>query len=127
MNIDREIRLYLKHIKLLLPAYSRPERKYLADLKNRIQDIVQEHPDISIKGIEDLLGTPLEISQSYIASLDPDVLLKRLSATRIIKRIFILLIICAIILVSVFTSFLYKAYLDSKNTVITNTETVITD
>lgn len=127
MNIDREIRLYLKHIKLLLPAYNRPERKYLADLKNRIQDIVQEHPDISIKGIEDLLGTPLEISQSYIASLDPDVLLKRLSATRIIKRIFILLIICAIILVSVFTSFLYKAYLDSKNTVITNTETVITD
>ena len=127
MNIDREIRLYLKHIKLLLPAYNRPERKYLADLKNRIQDIVQEHPDISIKGIEDLLGTPLEISQSYIASLDPDVLLKRLSATRIIKRIFILLIICAIILVSVFTSFLYKAYLDSKNTVITNTETIITD
>lgn len=127
MNIDREIRLYLKHIKLLLPAYNRPERKYLADLKNRIQDIVQEHPDISIKGIEDLLGTPLEISQSYITSLDPDVLLKRLSATRIIKRIFILLIICAIILISVFTSFLYKAYLDSKNTVITNTETIITD
>jgi len=127
VNIDREIRLYLKHIKLLLPAYNHPERKYLADLKSRIQDIIQEHPDISIKGIEDLLGTPLEISQSYIASLDSDVLLKRLSATRIIKRIFILLIICAIILVSVFTSFLYKAYLDSKNTVITNTETVITD
>lgn len=127
MNIDQEIKLYLKHIKLLLPAYNRPEKQYLTDIENRIQDIVQECHDITIKDIEDQLGTPLEISQSYIASLDTDILLKRLSIARTIKRIFILLVICAVLSVSIFTCFTYKAYLDSKNTIITNTETVITD
>lgn len=127
MNIDHEIKLYLKHIKLLLPAYNHPEKQYLTDIENRIQDILQENCDITIKDIEDQLGTPLEISQSYIASLDTDILLKRLSIARIIKRIFILLVICAVLSVSIFAGFTYKAYLDSKNTVITNTDTIITD
>lgn len=61
MNIDHEIKLYLKHIKLLLPAYNHPEKQYLTDIENRIQDILQENCDITIKDIEDQLGTPLEM------------------------------------------------------------------
>lgn len=127
MSIEKDIKSYLKSIRLLLPAYSHPEKEFLADIENRIQDIVLECPDITIKDIEDQLGTPLEISQSYIASLDTDDLLKRLSNSRIVKRIFIGFVVCAVLSISIFAGFTYKAYLDSKNTVITNTETIITD
>ena len=127
MNINKDIKSYLKSIRLLLPAHSYPEKEFLTDIENRIQDIVLECPNITIKDIENQLGTPLEISQSYIASLDTDDLLKRLSNSRIVKRIFIGFVVCAVLSISIFAGFSYKAYLDSKNTVITNTETIITD
>ena len=127
MNINKDIKSYLKSIRLLLPAHSYPEKEFLTDIENRIQDIVLECSNITIKDIENQLGTPLEISQSYIASLDTDDLLKRLSNSRIVKRIFIGFVVCAVLSISIFAGFTYKAYLDSKNTVITNTETIITD
>ena len=127
MNINKDIKSYLKSIRLLLPAHSYPEKEFLTDIENRIQDIVLECPNITIKDIENQLGTPLEISQSYIASLDTDDLLKRLTNSRIVKRIFIGFVVCAVLSISIFAGFSYKAYLDSKNTVITNTETIITD
>lgn len=127
MNINKDIKSYLKSIRLLLPAHSYPEKEFLTDIENRIQDIVLECPNITIKDIENQLGTPLEISQSYIASLDTDDLLKRLSNSLIVKRIFIGFVVCAVLSISIFAGFTYKAYLDSKNTVITNTETIITD
>ena len=127
MTINKDIKSYLKSIRLLLPAHSYPEKEFLTDIENRIQDIVLECPNITIKDIENQLGTPLEISQSYIASLDTDDLLKRLSNSRIVKRIFIGFVVCAVLSISIFAGFTYKAYLDSKNTVITNTETIITD
>ena len=127
MNINKDIKSYLKSIRLLLPAHSYPEKEFLTDIENRIQDIVLECPNITIKDIENQLGTPLEISQSYIASLDTDDLLKRLSNSRIVKRIFIGFVVCAVLSISIFAGFTYKSYLDSKNTVITNTETIITD
>lgn len=127
MDINKDIKLYLKSIRLLLPAHSHPEKEFLTDIETRIRDIVLEYPDITIKDIEEQLGTPLEISQNYIASLDTDDLLKRLSNSRIVKRIFIVFVICAVFSISIFAGFTYKAYLDSKNTVITNTETIITD
>ena len=127
MNINKDIKSYLKSIRLLLPAHSYPEKEFLTDIENRIQDIVLECPNSTIKDIENQLGTPLEISQSYIASLDTDDLLKRLSNSRIVKRIFIGFVVCAVLSISIFAGFTYKAYLDSKNTVITNTETIITD
>lgn len=127
MNINKDIKSYLKSIRLLLPVHSYPEKEFLTDIENRIQDIVLECPNITIKDIENQLGTPLEISQSYIASLDTDDLLKRLSNSRIVKRIFIGFVVCAVLSISIFAGFTYKAYLDSKNTVITNTETIITD
>ena len=127
MNINKDIKSYLKSIRLLLPAHSYPEKEFLTDIENRIQDIVLECPNITIKDFENQLGTPLEISQSYIASLDTDDLLKRLSNSRIVKRIFIGFVVCAVLSISIFAGFTYKAYLDSKNTVITNTETIITD
>ena len=96
MNINKDIKSYLKSIRLLLPAHSYPEKEFLTDIENRIQDIVLECPNITIKDIENQLGTPLEISQSYIASLDTDDLLKRLSNSRIVKRIFIGFVVCAV-------------------------------
>ena len=39
MNINKDIKSYLKSIRLLLPAHSYPEKEFLTDIENRIQDI----------------------------------------------------------------------------------------
>lgn len=127
MNINKDIKAYIRSIKLLLPMYGHSERDFIIDLTARIHEFVQESPTITIKDIEAQFGTPHEISQSYISTMDMDIFIKRLSITRILRRIFIAFIVYCILVVSIFAVFTYKAYLDSKNTIITNTETVLSD
>ncbi len=127
MSTNKEIQNYLNKIKLLLPVRNKASRNFIRNISERVNEVVQESPEITFEEIENQLGTPFEIAQSYIASLDLEVLIKQLSITRILRRIFATVLICLILSVSIFATFTYKAYLDSKNTVVTNTTTVIAD
>lgn len=54
----------------------------------RIEDYLDENPNATMQDIENQFGTPMEIAQSYMSSLDLDVLLKRLSISRFVRRFF---------------------------------------
>ena len=86
MQMSKEIKKYLKEIKLLLPAFNKDEKKFLRDLTERIEDYLDENPNATMQDIENQFGTPMEIAQSYMSSLDLDVLLKRLSISRFVRR-----------------------------------------
>ena len=92
-----------------------------------IDDYLDENPKATIQDIEDQFGTPMEIAQSYMSSLDLDVLLKRLSISRFIRRFFAIAAICMILGLCVYSICMYKAYICYKDTLVTNSETVIVD
>ncbi|OLR55640.1 hypothetical protein BHK98_05920 [Hornefia porci] len=125
MHVNTEVQKYIKQIHYLLPAFNKSERLFLSDLSERIYDYLDDNPSAEIKDIENQFGTPLEISQSYISSLDTDELLNRISARKLLRRVFIIITISLILGLSIFSAFTYKAYIHYKNTVITETETVI--
>ena len=116
-----------KEIKLLLPAFNKEEKKFLRDLMERIEDYLDENPNATMQDIENQFGTPMEIAQSYMSSLDLDVLLKRLSISRFVRRFFAIAAICMILGLCVYSICMYKAYICYKDTLVTNSETVIVD
>lgn len=77
MHTNSEIQEYLKKIRYLLPIWKKKERNFLSDLSERIQDYSDENPTATIEDIEKHFGSPLEISQQYIFSLNTDELIKR--------------------------------------------------
>ena len=127
MQMSKEIKKYLKEIKLLLPAFNKEEKKFLRDLMERIEDYLDENPNATMQDIENQFGTPMEIAQSYMSSLDLDVLLKRLSISRFVRRFFAIVAICMILGLCVYSICMYKAYIYYKDTLVTNSETVIVD
>lgn len=111
MQMSKEIKKYLKEIKLLLPAFSKEEKKFLRDLLERIEDYLDENPNATMQDIENQFGTPMEIAQSYMSSLDLDVLLKRLSISHFVRRFFAIAAICMILGLCVYSICMYKAYI----------------
>lgn len=57
MQMSKEIKKYLKEIKLLLPAFSKEEKKFLRDLTERIEDYLDENPNATMQDIENQFGT----------------------------------------------------------------------
>ena len=105
MQMSKEIKKYLKEIKLLLPAFNKEEKKFLRDLMERIEDYLDENPNATMQDIENQFGTPMEIAQSYMSSLDLDVLLKRLSISHFVRRFFAIAAICMILGLCVSTAY----------------------
>lgn len=110
MQMSKEIKKYLKEIKLLLPAFSKEEKKFLRDLLERIEDYLDENPNATMQDIENQFGTPTEIAQSYMSSLDLDVLLKRLSISHFVRRFFAIAAICMILGLCVYSICIKRTY-----------------
>lgn len=127
MVSEKEIKKFIAEVDSLLPVHSKRERLFLKKLKLSIEDYGNENSFSSLQDIIDNFGEPLDVVRSYVDSMDIDMLMKEISARRILKRIFITVLICAVLGLSIFAGFTYKGYLEYKNTIVTEIETVITD
>jgi hypothetical protein len=124
---NKEIREYISNIKILLPVYSKSERLFIKQLSDNIGDYVDNNADVSMKDIIVQFGNPNEVVQNYIETMDTDKLIKRISSSKLIQRIFIIILITAVIGLVIFGTFCYKGYQYYKKTVVTEIETVIED
>ena len=124
---NKEIREYISNIKILLPVYSKSERLFIKQLSDNIEDYVDNNADVSMKDIIGQFGNPNEVVQNYIETMDTDKLIKRISSSKLIQRIFIIILITAVIGLVIFGTFCYKGYQYYKKTVVTEIETVIED
>lgn len=127
MVSEKEIKKFITEVDSLLPVHSKRERLFLKKLKLSIEDYGNENSFSSLQDIIDNFGEPLDVVRSYVDSMDIDMLMKEISARRILKRIFITVLICAVLGLSILAGFTYKGYLEYKNTIVTEIETVITD
>lgn len=124
---DHEITKYIKQVRTLLPLYSRNEKRYLQEFTDSIKEFCASNPSITIGDLVSHYGTPADIVHDYIESYDTTMLIQRISLRSTIRRFFTVVLILLTIALLVFTGFAYKNYLNVKNTIVTHTETIISD
>ena len=118
---------YLKIVYKLLPYHGKNEKRFFNDFKCSIDDFCEFHNDSTDKDFINEFGTPSEVVSEFLKAQSSDYLLKQLTRKKLRQiglAVFIAILIAGL---SIFSIFCYKAYWDSKNSIITHEETFITE
>lgn len=73
MKLDRKIlKLYYRQIRNNLYCSKKRKKRLLDELKTNIEESLEEKPNLTYEELLEIYGTPKEIADSYIESLDPE-------------------------------------------------------
>ena len=107
---DKKLKAYYKQIKKALPMYSKFEKNYLKELQTSVDQFVRDHPDATFVDFLNHFGTPDQIAQKCISSLEPPDLYRRIARRMKIKRIVTLIMVLSIGAFCLYTGYLYHLY-----------------
>ncbi len=82
--LNREIKKYIIDVKSYLICDWRTRQKFLKDLKNDINDFVDEKEDVTIEDIRNRFGEPEKISRSFLEGADLKKIKRRMNFGRTI-------------------------------------------
>lgn len=121
--VSKDLRLYFKQIKSLLPLYGKQERRFLENFKEDVEDYIERNQDATIDDVISEFGEATYIAASYIESLESEDLNKRLS----LKKMFWYMILAVIVIAfAVFEAvLLYKEYLTAQDAYMVTEEIII--
>lgn len=122
---QKETAKYFKQIRLLLPIYRKQEKKFIGDLKAIVNEYINENPECSYDDITERFETPTEVVHNYISAMDENGLYNALSSRKLLKKFIAFAVAIILIAFAMWCGVLYKAHIDSKNSVITQEYTVI--
>lgn len=88
---------YICEAKHLLPVYQKPERKFIHDLNNSIDDLFSVENEQTYESITQKFGTPEEVVNDYIEVIGPDMLKRRgrRSRFRLVAAISVVVLVIA--------------------------------
>lgn len=86
---ERAARRYYRKVRSWLPG-GKMRRYVMTQIRETVQEFVQEHPDADVAAIQSQLGTPQEIAAAYVENMETAAVLKGL---RIRRRV--LFAVCA--------------------------------
>lgn len=89
---ERAARRYYRKARSWLPG-GKMRRYVMTQIRETVQEFVQEHPDADVAAIQAQLGTPQEIAAAYVENMETAAVLKGL---RIRRRV--LFAVCATML-----------------------------
>lgn len=89
---ERAARRYYRKVRSWLPG-GKMRRYVMTQIRETVQEFVQEHPDADVAAIQAQLGTPQEIAAAYVENMETAAVLKGL---RIRRRV--LFAVCATML-----------------------------
>ena len=89
---ERAARRYYRKVRSWLPV-GKMRRYVMTQIRETVQEFVQEHPDADVAAIQAQLGTPQEIAAAYVENMETAAVLKGL---RIRRRV--LFAVCATML-----------------------------
>lgn len=123
---QKELDIYFRKIRLLLPIYSKAEKQFLKDFKDSVFVFIEQNPLCTMDDVIARFSTPEEIVHDYIVeALQTEDLCKKISLSRSIKRAIAVLLLLAALSTAFWGISCYKAYLDSKESVISQELIVI--
>lgn len=108
--MNKDIKKYLKDIKLLFPVFSKDEKSYYKRLEKQI---LKENTDMSYDECVEKYGDPSDIICDYYEEIDTNMIIKKIKKQHLFKKI-IILAICLIFITYCFRS--YLIYKDIKET-----------
>ena len=120
--MNKDVKTFLKDIKLLFPVFSREEKTFFKNLKTQI---FKENPNITYDKCVEIYGEPTEIISEYYEGIDTHLMIKKIKKQHFFKKIFII-ILCLAFFTFCFKNYLiYKDYKDSEDARIEIEETEI--
>ena len=115
-------KLFCKNAKNKLNCPRKIKKDLILRIESSVYDYIDGNPDASYDDIEAHFGSPRELANSYISSLDSEEICKAIKKAKTIK--IAVIVTCIIALIALFATFA-KMISDNKDTQVTEIETVI--
>ena len=115
-------KLFCKNTKNKLSCPRKIKKDLILRIESSVYDYIEGNPDASYDDITAHFGSPRELANSYISSLDSEEICKAIKKAKTIK--IAVIVTCIIALIALFATFA-KMISDNKDTQVTEIETVI--
>lgn len=125
MEMNNEVKKYIKDCKRVFPFHNEKERTFLQRLNQNIEEYAHENENITYHALTEQFGLPKDIMISYIQDCDNEYILKKMNIKKIIKRVSITICTILVVGLSIICYFEYKTAERAKNYQIITEETVI--
>lgn len=91
---QKELNIYFKKIRLLLPIYSKAEKQFLKDFKDSVFVFIEKNPLCTMDDVIERFSEPEEVVHDYISeALATENLCQKIQFRRFVKKILLTLLI----------------------------------
>ena len=123
---QKELNIYFKKIRLLLPIYSKAEKQFLKDFKDSVFVFIEQNPLCTMDDVIERFSTPEEVVHDYISeALATENLCQKIQFRRFVKKILLTLLIGILAALAVRTIALLHIVNESEQYYITREVTEI--
>ena len=89
---QKELNIYFRKIRLLLPIYSKAEKQFLKDFKDSVFVFIEQNPLCTMDDVIERFSTPEEVVHDYISeALATENLCQKIQFRRFVKKILLIL------------------------------------
>ena len=123
---QKELNIYFRKIRLLLPIYSKAEKQFLKDFKDSVFVFIEQNPLCTMNDVIARFSTPEEVVHDYISeALATENLCQKIQFRRFVKKILLILLIGLLAALAVRTIALLHIVNESEQYYITREVTEI--
>ena len=123
---QKELNIYFRKIRLLLPIYSKVEKQFLKDFKDSVFVFIEQNPLCTMDDVIARFSTPEEVVHDYISeALATENLCQKIQFRRFVKKILLTLLIGILAALAVRTIALLHIVNESEQYYITHEITEI--
>ena len=123
---QKELDIYFRKIRLLLPIYSKAEKQFLKDFKDSVFVFIEQNPLCTMDDVIERFSTPEEVVHDYISeALATENLCQKIQFRRFVKKILLTLLIGILAALAVRTIALLHIVNESEQYYITREVTEI--
>ena len=123
---QKELNIYFRKIRLLLPIYSKAEKQFLKNFKNSVFVFIEQNPLCTMDDVIERFSTPEEVVHDYISeALATEDLCQKIQFRRFVKKILLILLIGLLAALAVRTIALLHIVNESEQYYITREVTEI--
>jgi len=99
MKHTKELHDYYNKISSLMPCNHKVKQRLLLEIKSNIADFIYANPECSFQNIIEHFGSPQDICDSYIETINAQEIRKKMNISKLVKVVIVL--IAATILFSI--------------------------
>ena len=123
---QKELNIYFRKIRLLLPIYSKAEKQFLKDFKDSVFVFIKKNPLCTMDDVIERFSEPEEVVHDYISeALATENLCQKIQFRRFVKKILLTLLIGILAALAVRTIALLHIVNESEQYYITREVTEI--